>query len=111
MLKVQSPRSLIRPHPDSQVYYYTCVEMVGARIFASGTGYTHRVTMGSTGPTPPAVRGLYNVISRGGISAVKNMVAQEAHENFFNRDWEAGEDYNSDDEAAYCHGASGGPYC
>ena len=66
--------------------------------------------MGS-GPLKPAVRGLYSIISRGGISAVNQMVRQEHCENLFNRDWEAGEDYNSDDEAAYCHGAPGGPYC
>ena len=89
---------LIRSHPDSQVHYYTCVEMVGARIFASGTGYSHRVTMGSTGPTPPAMRGLYSIISRGGISAVKKIVEQEARENFFNRNWEG---CDSDDGDGY----------
>ena len=57
--------------------------------------------MGS-GPLQPAVRGLYSIIARGGISAVKQMGEQETRENLFNRDWEAGEDYNSDDEAAYC---------
>ena len=79
------------------------------QLYASGTGHNHR-SMGS-GPMKPAVRGLYRIISRGGISAVNQMVRQELRENLFNRDWEAGEDYNSDEEAAYCRGEYqlGGP--
>ena len=80
-------------------------------MWSSGTGHSHRVTMGGGGKLNPAVRGLYSIISRGGISAVKQMVEQETRENLFNRDWEAGEDYNSDEEAAYCRGEYqlGGP--
>lgn len=46
-------------------------------IWASGTGYSHRITMGSQGPPPPSVKGLYSIISRGGINAVKQMVIRE----------------------------------
>ena len=62
-----------------QVHYYTQVENRPSEmnIFASGTGYSHRCTMGSQGPQPPAVKGLYSIISRGGISAVKQMVIRE----------------------------------
>ena len=59
-------------------------------IFASGTGYSHRITMGSQGPPPPAVKGLYSIISRGGINAVKQMVIRENYILRLSR--EAGED-------------------
>ena len=88
----------------SQVNYYTLVENSARKIWSSGTRHSHRIAMGSTGPMNPAVRGLYGIISRGGISAVSQIVRQEFRENLFNRDWEAGEDYDSDDEAAYCRG-------
>ena len=62
-----------------QVHYYTQVENRPSEmnIFASGTGYSHRITMGSQGPPPPAVKGLYSIISRGGINAVKQKVIRE----------------------------------
>ena len=78
------------------MHYYTQVEIVGARIFASGTGYNHRSTMGEPGPTPPAVRGLFSIIARGGISAVKQMVIQEHYAKVLNRFQEADDDYDSD---------------
>ena len=59
-------------------------------IFASGTGYSHRITMGSQGPPPPAVKGLYSIISRGGINAVKQKVIRENYILRLSR--EAGED-------------------
>ena len=75
-----SPRVITSP-ADLQVHYYTQVENRPSEmnIFASGTGYSHRITMGSQGPPPPAVKGLYSIISRGGISAVKQMVIRENH--------------------------------
>ena len=87
----------------SQVNYYTLVENSPGRVFASGTGHSHRVTMGSSGPMNPAVRGLHRVIThRGGIVAVKQMVLRESRENLFNRGYEY---YDSDEhEVAYCRG-------
>ena len=73
-----SPRVITSP-ADLQVHYYTQVENRPSEmnIFASGTGYSHRITMGSQGPPPPAVKGLYSIISRGGINAVKQKVIRE----------------------------------
>ena len=74
-----SPVHLITSPADLQVHYYTQVENRPSEmnIFASGTGYSHRITMGSQGPPPPAVKGLYSIISRGGINAVKQKVIRE----------------------------------
>ena len=74
-----SPVHLITSPADLQVHYYTQVENRPSEmnIFASGTGYSHRITMGSQGPPPPAVKGLYSIISRGGINAVKQKVVRE----------------------------------
>jgi hypothetical protein len=65
----------------SQINYYTLVENEPGKIWASGTGHSHRVTMGSEGPLNPAVRGLYPVIKTGGIIAVRLMVIREHREN------------------------------
>ena len=93
-----------------QVYYYTQVENRPSEmnIFASGTGYSHGITMGSQGPPPAAVKGLYSIISRGGINAVKQMVIRENYILRLNR--EAGEDeggegwYDSDCDCGYGYG-------